>query len=74
MRRFRGYKGDLFVVAGFFLLPLLLFGEVTLSSLTMVPVDNLFQWAPWTAAARELGVAIPQNALISDLVIQNYAW
>ena len=74
MRQFRKYRRDLFIVAGFFLLPLLLFGEVTLGGRTMLPVDNLFQWAPWSAVAAELGVEIPQNALIGDLIIQNYAW
>ena len=74
MRRFRKSRRDLFIVAGFFLLPLLLFGEVTLGGRTMLPLDNLFQWAPWAAVAGELGVEIPQNALIGDLVVQNYAW
>ena len=67
-------RRDLLIVAGFFLLPLLLFGEVTLGGRTMLPVDNLFQWAPWATAASGLGVEIPQNALIGDLIIQNYAW
>ena len=40
----------------------------------MLPVDNLYQWAPWSTYAAEMGVEQPQNSLISDLIIQNYAW
>ncbi|MCB0028462.1 MAG: hypothetical protein KDE28_11180, partial [Anaerolineales bacterium] len=65
---------DLLAVAGFFILPLLLYGAVTLGGRTMLPVDNLFQWAPWAAYAESYDVAVPQNSLLSDLIIQNYAW
>jgi O-antigen/teichoic acid export membrane protein len=71
MKRFRT---DFLLLFGFLLLPLLLFGSVTLGGQTMLPVDNLFQWAPWAAHAAEFGVSQPQNGLISDLIIQNYAW
>jgi O-antigen/teichoic acid export membrane protein len=71
MKRFRP---DLLFLLGFLLLPLLLFGSVTLGGQTMLPVDNLYQWAPWSAYASELGLTQPQNPLISDLIIQNYAW
>ncbi|WP_420641328.1 oligosaccharide flippase family protein [Candidatus Leptofilum sp.] len=71
MKRFRT---DLLFLLGFLLLPLLLFGNVTLGGQTMLPVDNLYQWAPWSAYASEFGLAQPQNPLISDLIIQNYAW
>jgi O-antigen/teichoic acid export membrane protein len=70
----RRYQRDLWLVAGFLILPLLLFGNVTLTGQTMVPADNLFQWQPWQAAAAEFDVDRPQNALITDLVIQNYPW
>jgi hypothetical protein len=72
--RLRRYQRDLWLVAGFLILPLLLFGNVTLTGQTMVPADNLFQWQPWQAAAAEFGIDRPQNALITDLVIQNYPW
>ena len=61
-------------MAGLLILPLLLFGNVTLTGQTMVPADNLFQWQPWQAATAEFGIDRPQNALITDLVIQNYPW
>jgi O-antigen/teichoic acid export membrane protein len=70
----RRYQRDLWLVAGFLILPLLLFGNVTLTGQTMVPADNLFQWQPWQSAAAEFGIDRPQNALITDLVIQNYPW
>ncbi|VAW31148.1 hypothetical protein MNBD_CHLOROFLEXI01-3602 [hydrothermal vent metagenome] len=71
MRRFRT---DFLLLLCFLLLPLLLFGSVTLGGQTMLPVDNLYQWAPWSAYASDFGVTQPQNPLISDLIIQNYAW
>ncbi|MCB8938627.1 MAG: oligosaccharide flippase family protein [Ardenticatenaceae bacterium] len=71
MKRFRT---DLLFLLGFLLLPLLLFGSVTLGGKTMLPVDNLYQWAPWSAYASEFGLTQPHNPLISDLIIQNYAW
>ncbi|MCP4415280.1 MAG: oligosaccharide flippase family protein [Chloroflexi bacterium] len=71
MKRFHT---DLLFLLGFLLLPLLLFGSVTLGGQTMLPVDNLFQWAPWSAHASEFGISQPHNGLISDLIIQNYAW
>ena len=71
MKRFRT---DLLLLLGLLLLPLLLFGSVTLGDRTMLPVDNLYQWAPWSAYASEVGLTQPQNPLISDLIIQNYAW
>jgi len=74
IERLRAYKTDLFILAGFLLLPLLLFGDVTLGGRTMVPVDNLFQWQPWASAAADFGVQIPHNGLLSDLILENYAW
>ncbi|MFO7538121.1 MAG: hypothetical protein R6X32_08665, partial [Chloroflexota bacterium] len=74
MSRLRRYQHDLWLVAGFFILPLLLFGNVTLTGQTMLPADNLYQWQPWQSAATDLGLDRPQNALITDLIIQNYPW
>ena len=56
------------------MLPLLLFGDVTLGGKTMLPADNLFQWQPWQSAAASYGVGTPQNGLILDLIIENYVW
>lgn len=74
MGRLGRYKGDLLIMAGFLILPFLLFGAVTLGGKTMLPVDNLFQWAPWQSAAEQFGAAVPHNSLLTDLIIENYAW
>jgi hypothetical protein len=74
MKRIRNYKVDFWILAGFFFLPLLLYGDVTLGGKTMLPVDNLYQWAPWSSAAEQFNAEIPQNALLSDLIIENYVW
>ncbi len=61
-------------MVGFLILPFLLYGAVTVGSKTMLPVDNLFQWAPWQQYAAEFGATIPHNSLLTDLIIENYAW
>ncbi len=71
MKRLSRLTLDTVIILGFWVLPLLLFGDVTLGGKTMLPVDNLFQWAPWTAVH---GAASPHNPLITDLILQNYAW
>ncbi|MCP4361845.1 MAG: flippase, partial [Chloroflexi bacterium] len=40
----------------------------------MLPIDNLFQWAPWTAAANQFYITTSHNPLITDLIIENYVW
>ncbi|MFK7803490.1 MAG: hypothetical protein AB8G95_17780, partial [Anaerolineae bacterium] len=66
---------ELIILAGFLILPFLIYGDVTLGSNTMIPADNLFQWEPWKSHATEFGLGQhPQNHLLSDLVIQNYVW
>ncbi len=74
MGRLLRYKVDLLILAGFLILPFLLYGSVSLGSKTMLPVDNLFQWAPWSEAASQFDAEIPHNALLTDLIIENYAW
>ncbi|MDT8304327.1 MAG: flippase [Anaerolineae bacterium] len=73
-RLIRLYGADILIVLGLLALPLLLFADVTLGGRTMIPADNLFQWAPWASAAAELGVATPHNSLLSDLILENYVW
>ncbi|MEW5957083.1 MAG: oligosaccharide flippase family protein, partial [Chloroflexota bacterium] len=57
-----------------FLLPLLLFWPVTVGSYTLLPADNLFAYQPWASYQADLGVGLPQNQLLSDLILENYAW
>ncbi len=65
---------NILIMAGFLILPFLFFGGVTLGHKMMLPVDNLFQWQPWTSYAAAFGIEHPQNHLLSDLILQNYAW
>ncbi len=69
------WKPDLLAILLLFMLPLLLFGPVTLGSRTLLPLDNLFAFEPWRSFAAELGVQLPpHNELLSDLVLENYVW
>ncbi|NDJ75556.1 MAG: YfhO family protein, partial [Chloroflexi bacterium] len=66
---------ELVIVAGLLLLPLLFFAPVTLGNKTLLPADNLYQYEPWLSARGEVGVPdVPHNALLSDLVLENYQW
>ncbi len=56
------------------LLPLILLAPVTLGPYTLLPADNLYVMPPWSAFAEQLGVDPPHNLLLSDLVLENYAW
>ncbi len=68
------FSVDLLALALLLLLPLAIFAPVTLGSRTLVPADNLYQWAPWSTYAEDLGVTVPENELLSDLLLQNLAW
>ena len=70
----RAHRADFLIALGYLVLPLLLYGSVTIGSRTMIPADVLFQWAPWNAAAAESDALPPHNALIGDLAIQNTPW
>ena len=56
------------------LLPLLLFAPVSLGPRTLLPVDTLFRFEPYRAASGDLGAIFPQNHLVADLILENYAW
>lgn len=73
-KRFRDFSADGWLLLALWLLPLLLFFDVTLGGQTMLPVDNLFQWQPWRPYAEQLNIAQPDNPLLSDLILQNYSW
>ncbi len=72
--RARINRRDILIALVLFILPLLLFGPVTLGSRTLLPLDNLFVGEPWASFADELGVSRPHNALLSDLILENYVW
>lgn len=48
--------------------------QMALGHRTLIPADNLFQFAPYKAAAYDLGVSKAHTPLYSDLILQNYAW
>jgi O-antigen/teichoic acid export membrane protein len=58
----------------FFALPLLLLWQVTLGGKTLIPADNLFAFPPWSAFASQFNAPLPHNELLSDLLLENYAW
>ena len=65
---------DLGILAFLLLLPLLLFAPVALGSKTLLPADTLFLFEPYRAVSGSLGVTFPQNHLVADLILENYAW
>ncbi len=56
------------------LLPLLLYGPVALGPRTLLPADVLYTFEPYRTAAPDLGITHPQNHLVADLILENYAW
>jgi O-antigen/teichoic acid export membrane protein len=68
------HKLDLLGVLFLLFLPLIFFWPVTLGGKTLLPVDNLFTFEPWASLASEWNVSIPHNELLSDLILENYAW
>ena len=70
----RRKRPDALAVLLFFLLPLCLFAPQTLGGRTLIPTENLYQYEPWHGERHEVGAPQPHNALLSDLVLQNYNW
>lgn len=71
----RRFAPDLRLLLLLALPPLLLFWQQTLGGRTLLPADNLYQYEPWASLREQVGApALPHNALVSDLVLQNYPW
>jgi O-antigen/teichoic acid export membrane protein len=66
---------DILIIALLFALPLVMFWQQTVGGYTLLPTENLYQFEPY-ATYREVAEApaLPHNALVSDLVLQNYQW
>ena len=62
------------ILAVLLLTPLLLFAPVALGGKTLLPVDTLFLFEPYREAAASFGIEHPQNHLVADLILENYAW
>ena len=71
----RRYLPDVQIIALLFVLPLVLFWQQTIGGRTLLPTENIYQYEPY-ATYREVvkAPAVPHNALVSDLVLQNYQW
>jgi O-antigen/teichoic acid export membrane protein len=67
-------RQDLLILLILLLLPVLLLTPTTLGGKTLLPVDNLFAYQPWQSFAAQLGVGVPHNSLLSDLILENYVW
>jgi len=65
---------DLLVLAVLLLLPLLIFWPVAVGDRTLVPAENIYQWAPWNRLSETHQAIAPHNELLSDLLLQNHAW
>jgi O-antigen/teichoic acid export membrane protein len=65
---------DLAIVLFLLALPLILFWPVTIGGRTLVPFDNLYAFQPWQTFAESMEVGVPQNELLNDLLLENYAW
>ncbi len=64
---------DILIFALLLLLPLLMFGQQTVGGKTLIPAENLYQFQPYAAYRDQVGApAIPYNALVSDLVLENF--
>ncbi|HSH02230.1 MAG TPA: oligosaccharide flippase family protein [Anaerolineae bacterium] len=72
MSLLRRYQSDILLVLSFLILPLILYGPVLLNGRSMIPADNLTQWAPW--APTDTTPTPPHNNLLSDLLLENYPW
>ncbi len=73
--RLRALRRDLVPLLVFLGLALVLFWPQTLGGKTMLPADAAFAWEPWRSYAAQVGVpSAPQNGLVADLYLENYAW
>ena len=64
---------DLLILLLLLLLPLILFWQQTVGGKTLIPAENLYQYQPYAAYRDQVGApAVPYNALVSDLVLQNF--
>ncbi|HEY65113.1 MAG TPA: oligosaccharide flippase family protein [Caldilineae bacterium] len=71
---FRRIRGDALAALVLFLIPILWFAPVLTGHRTLLPADNFFTWEPWRSFADQMGVDVPHNELLSDLILENYPW
>jgi len=73
-RILRQHRVDLLAALAYLVLPFFLFASVTFGGKTLVPADNLFFIEPWASAKSQFNITTPHNDLVSDLLLENYAW
>ncbi|MBU0495416.1 MAG: oligosaccharide flippase family protein [Chloroflexi bacterium] len=67
-------RPDLLVALLFLILPALFLAPTLLGGRVLLPIDVLYTFEPWQSFAGQLGVTVPHNHLIGDMVIQNLSW
>lgn len=67
-------RNDFLSLAFLGLLALAMFWPVTIGGKTLLPADNLFTFEPWRSFAEQWNATVPHNELLSDLILENYAW
>ncbi len=67
-------RRDQLIVLSLVLLAALFFAPVLFGGRVLVPFDALYRFPPWSAYAAQMGVTVPHNELVLDLVVENYAW
>ncbi|MEO0565763.1 MAG: YfhO family protein, partial [Chloroflexota bacterium] len=73
--RIRNTTPDVLMVIVLFVVPLLTFWAQTVGGTTILPADNLYDFAPYSTYADDLNAPdVPHNALLSDMVLQNLHW
>ena len=68
------YRNDILAALLLLALSIAFFWPVVAGGRTLLPADNLYQYLPWKAQADAAGVSTPHNALLSDLILENYPW
>ena len=65
---------DILILALLFALPLVMFWQQTLGGRTLLPTENLYQFEPFATYREVVRAPEPHNALVSDLILENYQW
>lgn len=68
------FKRDGLIGLFFLALCAIFFAPVVLGGASLVPLDNLYRFPPWSAFAAQFGIATPHNELVGDLVLENFQW
>jgi len=71
----RRYLPEIAIILLLFALPLGFFFPQTLGGQTLIPTENIYQYEPYRVYRDVVNAPeIPQNHLVSDLVLQNFQW